>query len=142
MTNLAKNQGSLQPWKGFFDTDDFFRDFWSTKMITNFPAVNASETENVFIVEVAAPGFKKDHFKISVDRGLLKICAEMMAEEKEEVKEFTRREFSFNAFERSFHLPENVKEDNISAVYENGILKLTLPKAENKPNTTKAIAVS
>ncbi len=94
------------------------------------PSVNVVEKPDSFMLEVAAPGLEKGDFKVSVENGCLNISAHK--EKKEEVKEgrYTRREFNYTSFQRSFNLPEGVKPEEVQAAYENGILKVTLPKKE------------
>lgn len=92
------------------------------------PAVNVKETEKEFLLEVAAPGMKKDDFKLEVKEGMLYISAETKMEKEEKEENFTRREFSYTTFSRSFWLPENVKSTDIKAAYKDGILNITLPK--------------
>lgn len=94
------------------------------------PSVNVVEKPDSFMLEVAAPGLEKGDFKVSVENGCLNISAHK--EKKEEVKEgrYTRREFNYTSFQRSFNLPEGVKPEEVHAAYENGILKVTLPKKE------------
>lgn len=114
--------------------DDFFADddslFRRWKNVSAFPSVNVKDEEDCFCLEVAAPGLKKDDFKVEIDKGVLTIKSETKKEEKEETDNFTRQEFSFSSFSRSFWLPENVKSDEVEATYENGILKLVIPKEE------------
>lgn len=106
------------------------------------PAVNVKETEKAFQVELAAPGMKKDDFKIEIDENLLTIRTEQKEEKSEENERFTKREFNYTSFVRSFRLPEDVKQEEISATYENGILKLQIPKLEEeKKSKSRAIAV-
>lgn len=112
--------------------DDFFADdsngFWKNN--ANVPAVNVTESKKAFKVEVAAPGFKKDDFKIEVKNGYLNISAETKEEKEDKDEKYTRREWKYASFERYFSLPENVKSDNIGAKYEDGVLNITLPKTE------------
>lgn len=120
-----------------------FNDFFSREMFdwgesnfsntnTTVPAVNVKESENDFQVEVAAPGMKKDDFKIHLDGNLLTISSESeSSNEDKEGTSFSRREFSYQSFQRSFTLPKEVVDsDNIKAKYEDGLLKLTIPKKE------------
>ena len=111
---------------------------------TTLPAVNINENDNEFNIEMAAPGLKKENFKINYDNGRLMISSEKknQKEEKTEAK-ITRREFSYQSFKRSFIIPEDeVKTDKISAKYENGILKICLPKREEaKPQPAKEIEI-
>lgn len=114
--------------------DELFRaDLGGRQMNFNAPSVppvNIKETESAYEVELSAPGKKKEDFNIEVDNDLLTISSEFKSESNTEEGKYTRREFSFSSFKRSFTLPETVKEDEIKAGYENGILKITLPKKE------------
>jgi HSP20 family protein len=144
MANIAKTSGSLfKPFfSDFFDVDDFFKRSGGELMTFKFPAVNISETEKDFVVEMAVPGFKKEDFKIKVENEVLIIEAEKKEEKVEEEKNYTRKEYSHESFCRSFRLPENVKEDMIMAGYEDGMLKLTLPKTNVEVKAKKEIKVS
>jgi HSP20 family protein len=94
------------------------------------PSVNISETDKEFKIELAAPGLKKEDFKVAVDKGILTISSEKQTEKTEEKKNYWKKEFSYNQFSRSFQLPENTLADKIDAKYENGILNVILPKKE------------
>lgn len=113
--------------------DDFLKPWneWAgfNRAITT-PAVNIRENKNHFEVSVAVPGMKKDDFNIDVDESMLTISCEK--EEKKEEKEdrYTRKEYNYTSFTRSFTLPEDVIKDKIEAVYEDGVLRITLPKTE------------
>jgi HSP20 family protein len=126
--------------------DDFFRD-WSLSNYsdtnTTLPAVNIKENENEFTVEVAVPGMDKDDFKINLDNNILTISSERTVENEENKGKYTRKEYSYQSFERSFNLPKNIVESNqISASYKNGELKITIPKKEEaKPTPPKLIEV-
>lgn len=112
---------------------------------TTLPAVNVKENKDEFKIEVAAPGLKKEDFKLSYDNGRLTISSEFQneAEEKEGDK-VTRREFSYQSFQRSFTVAENVvNAEKISASYKSGILYITLPKREElKPKPSREIKIS
>jgi HSP20 family protein len=97
---------------------------------SNVPAVNVHESETGYTLEVAAPGLQKEHFHINLDGRVLSISAEQKEEKKEENGKWTRKEFSYSSFKRVFTLPENVNENSIEARYENGILTVSVPKAE------------
>ena len=99
----------------------------------NIPSVNIKEGPKEFTLELAAPGMERKDFNIEVENNMLSISAEKKEEKKEGDGEYSRREYSFNSFSRSFTLPENIKEDNIKAKYENGILKVILPKMKESP---------
>ena len=108
------------------------------------PAVNVLDTANDYLVEMAIPGLKKSDFDISIDNDILSISAEVKSEyEDVENENYTRREFGYSSFKRTFTLPESVETDKISARYEDGILKVTLPKREEaKKKPLKNIKVS
>lgn len=128
----------------FFDNDLFDwsnRNYSSTN--TTLPSVNVKEDPNGFEVEMAAPGFEKTDFRVSLNKNLLTISSERKVEnETNEGQRFTRREFSYQSFSRSFTLPEVVQQDDITAKYENGILKVRIPKKEDaKPKPPKQIEI-
>ncbi len=112
---------------------------------STLPAVNVSENEDEYKLDVAAPGMTKNDFKLNYDNGRLTISSERKEEKEEKNGEtFTRREFSYQSFQRSFSVPENViNADKITAKYDNGILHVTLPKREEvKPKPAKEIKIS
>ena len=111
------------------------------KLVTRTPAVNIAETENEFHIELAAPGLKKEDFKISLDKNVLSISADKKAENVEEGKKITKREYSYTSFTRSFTLPETVDHSKIEAEYTDGILKLNVAKREEAKIQTREIAV-
>ncbi|HAV55816.1 Hsp20/alpha crystallin family protein [Aequorivita vladivostokensis] len=100
----------------------------------SIPAVNIIENFPNFVVELAVPGLQKEDFSIEVEEDTLKISSKKAKEQTEENNDsrFRKREFNYQSFERSFKLPENIKTEDIQANYENGILKITLPKEEKK----------
>jgi HSP20 family protein len=115
--------------------------FLSDKLATRVPAVNIAETENEFHVELAVPGLKKEDFKISLDKNVLSVSAEKKAENVEEGKKYSKREYSYNSFVRSFTLPETVDYGKIDAEYTDGILKLNIAKKEEAKFQSREIAV-
>jgi HSP20 family protein len=131
----------------FFDSDlmdwDTFN-FAGENM--TLPAVNVKENDNEFKIEVAAPGLNKEDFKVNYDNGILTISSEKQEEKEEkEGEKVTRREFSYQSFQRSFSVPEDIIDaDKISAKYDNGILYVTLPKHEEakKAKNVKEIKIS
>jgi len=151
MTSLARLSNSLFPSFPSL-VDRFFEGNWMDWRNLNFadedstlPAVNVIENEDEIRIDVAAPGLKKDDFKLNYDNGRLMISSEKKAEhEEKEGKKVTRREFHYQSFQRAFNLPENlVNADKIAAKYENGILHVTLPKREEaKPKPAKEIKIS
>ncbi|MDC6352009.1 Hsp20/alpha crystallin family protein [Zeaxanthinibacter sp. PT1] len=122
-----------------FDIDDFFESQWKRRKMfsdefwngkSGEPAMNIRETDGKFEVEMSAPGFDKKDFEVTLDEGYLHIKAEKTISEEEEEDNYTRREFSYNSFERSLKLPESVKEVPVEANYKNGILHFELVKKE------------
>ena len=113
--------------------DDFFGPDWLGGLATvndTLPAVNIKENEKDFELELAIPGKKKEDFNVEVDNNVLTVSMETRQEDEQKEDNFTRREFSYSSFRRSFTLPETVNEDKINANYEDGILRFTLPKKE------------
>ncbi|HEX8040663.1 MAG TPA: Hsp20/alpha crystallin family protein [Chryseosolibacter sp.] len=152
MKNLVKSNGTLFPaLPSLFD--DFFTRDWLDSSVANWrvpgatlPAVNVMETNDDFRIEVAAPGMKRSDFKVELDNNVLTISSqrEDSNQEKDENGNYTRREFSYQSFQRSFSLPEKkVLGEKISARYVDGILHVTVPKSEDaKVKPVKQIAVA
>jgi HSP20 family protein len=114
-----------------------------SKLGFTVPTVNIKETQKEYLVDLAAPGLERKDFKVEVDNNVLSISVEKKEEKKEEGKDFSRQEFSFNSFFRSFELPENSLGDKIDAKYVDGILKIVIPKkAVTAEKPKKEIAVS
>lgn len=124
MRHLIKT--NFEPlFKNFFDVENDFSFAKNEK-----PAVNISENEKSYELEFAVPGFQKEDLKVKVENSQLLVSAEQKQEsENTEDKKYTRREFSYKSFSRSFYIPEKVNSEAIEAKYENGILYLSLPKA-------------
>lgn len=124
--------------------EDFFADNFKPAVNgISIPAVNISENKTAYKLNVAAPGFKKEDFKLEVQNGYLVISAETKEETEDKDEKYTRQEYSYNSFSRSFSLPEQIKEEDIAAQYEDGLLKVTIPKlkVEETAKMTKQIAV-
>jgi HSP20 family protein len=130
--------------------EDFFRPFtqWFddsgiVRRVADVPAVNIKEENDHYTVSLAAPGLKKDDFHIAVENSLLTISSEKEEEKEEKDNRYTRREYSYTSFSRSFGLPDDVKPDGIDAHYENGELRITLPRKEEakKAAASRRIAV-
>ncbi len=107
----------------------------------HFPPVNIHETKDAYHLELNVPGRSKEDFKISIEDGQLFISFEQKEESKQEDYKTIRREFNFRSFKRSFMVDETVNTDNIQARYENGLLKLLLPKKEQVKESNKQITV-
>ncbi|MDI9355633.1 MAG: Hsp20/alpha crystallin family protein [Chitinophagaceae bacterium] len=123
--------------------DDVFEQDYFNKIAlgTNIPAVNIKENEKEYTIHFGAPGLTKEDFKISLDHNLLSISSEKKTEKTDEKEKYTRREYSFSSFSRSFSLPNNVNSDKIDANYLNGELIITIPKKEIETKVIKQIAI-
>jgi len=124
--------------------DEFFNELPSFgKTINNLftPAANIVETADDYHVELNVPGRNKEDFNITVDKGLLTVSYEKKEEAKSEDLKVIRREFSFQSFKRSFNLDENINAEGIQAKYENGLLKLLLPKLKEEKQPVKNINI-
>ena len=126
--------------------NDFFDNSWMTRTNYTAPAINVIETEKEYEVELAAPGLDKEDFKVHVDEeGLLHIEMEKKSENKEGKKHgrYLRREFSYEKFQQTLVLPDDVECDKIEAKVEKGVLNVRLPKKElvNKPASVKQIDI-
>lgn len=140
MTTLKFNQPTLKTLDSFLD--NLLNDLpVSNNSSMNFPAVNICETKDNYELEFNVPGRKKEDFKITVDKNILSVSFERNQENKEENKQFIKREFTTQSFKRSFTLDEKINVEDINAKYENGILYLTLPKKEEVKVLPKEIAV-
>ncbi|MEM7381811.1 MAG: Hsp20/alpha crystallin family protein [Bacteroidota bacterium] len=118
------------------DHDHFWKEDhngWSSSV----PAVNVSEGKDAFTLELAAPGLSKKDFKVNVDNGLLSISSERKSENEDKQENYTRKEFSYQSFTRSFSLPDTIEANKIKANYANGLLQVALPKKEEKQLTAK-----
>ena len=126
--------------------DDFFNTDFMPRANTTAPAVNVKETDKNYVMELAAPGIKKEYCRVAINEdGNLTIAIENKMEHKEENKKhhYLRREFSYSNYEQSYTLPDDVERDKISAKVENGILTVVLPKVEKEEKKiAKAIEVS
>ncbi|MBL7747977.1 MAG: Hsp20/alpha crystallin family protein [Chitinophagaceae bacterium] len=126
----------FKPWNEWFDNGGI----WG-KMI-NVPAVNITEHKDQYEVALAVPGMKKDDFKIDVEGNMLTISSEKEETKEEKEKKFTRKEYNYSSFSRTFTLPEEINKEKIEAMYEDGVLKIALPrKEEARKPSAKHIAV-
>ena len=136
-------ESAVSPWlKDFFNVENMFtRDGWHNGQM---PAVNISEDDKTYFVEVMAPGYKKEDFKVDVEDDVLTISAETKSESgtNGNNKQYSRREYNYTSFTRSFRLPENAKDDAITATYKDGILQLDVPKTKNETKSSKQIKIS
>jgi HSP20 family protein len=118
----------FRPWESLFDLNG--GSLLNTLHPISIPSVNIVENKDNYEVSLAAPGMKKDDFKIDIDVNTLTISAEKEEKKVENEERYTRKEFNYTSFSRSFSLPDWVNKDKIDASYENGLLKLILPKTE------------
>ena len=125
----------------FFASPEFARHNYET---FSKPAVNIIENLPSFVVELAAPGIAKEDFTIEVEEDTLKIATKKAEEKTGDTSEssYKRREFNYKNFERSFILPENINTEDIQANYENGVLRVTLPKMEEQKALKKMVEIS
>lgn len=138
-------------FNNFFD-DLFSKEFfdWNEKNFSlsgdTLPSVNIKEEDKNYSIDLAVPGMKKEDFKIELDKNVLTISSEKKEEHEEKDKngKYTRKEFSYASFSRSFNLPADIVEsDHIGASYKDGILHVTIPKKEPvKPQQAKSISIS
>ena len=109
---------------------------------TSVPAVNIKNNERDFELELAVPGFKRDDFTVEVDNDVLTISSEVKTENEETKDNYTRKEFSFSSFKRAFTLPETVDGSKIDAKYEDGVLRVVLPKREESlPKPKRLVSI-
>jgi HSP20 family protein len=142
MTLVKVNNHAARNLSGF--VDEFFQDLPHTlgrEGSFAFPPVNIHETKEAYHLELSAPGRSKEDFQLSVDKGQLTVAFEKKEETKTEDYKTIRKEFSFKSFKRSFSLDDKIDSDGIQAKYENGVLKLYLPKKEQVKETTKQIPI-
>ena len=144
--SIIKKESKAPAWgsvfSDFFDNDRFFNnaDFFNKKEC--LPAVNVKENDNTFEVELAAPGLKKENFSIFIENDVLYISAEKKEEANEEKDNYTRREFNYSSFNRSFSLPKNIDSNSIQAKYKDGVLNLVLAKKERSKDQSKQIEIA
>jgi HSP20 family protein len=124
-----------------FDNDRYFDSDWLRR--SSVPAVNVKETDKGYEIEVAAPGLTKEDFDIGVEQRVLTVSSQKKNERTETEKNgYTRREFSYTSFSRSFALPEEVNEEDVKASYTDGVLRITLTRLpEKQQKRRKAIEV-
>ncbi len=156
LMNISKNghnartysNVSHRNWSNWIDdlfNVDAFPSTFTNNLTPEFsvPKVNVRETKDDYFVDMAVPGMKKTDFNIDLDNELLTISAEAKEENENSEDTFTRREFGYKSFKRTFTLPESIDESKIKAKYEDGILSIQLPKREDaKPKPARTIKIS
>ena len=148
MTLIRANSNYYPSFSSLFD--DFFNAELGDWRRNNFsptnatlPKVNVKEDEDSFTIEVAAPGMEKEDFDVQLDHNRLTISSQKETEKSEEAEKYTKREFAYHSFQRSFTLPDSANGEKIDAKYNNGILTLSIPKRdEAKPKPVKRISIN
>lgn len=136
----TKKNGTVPGFNNVFDS--IFNDtFFADRMLTRVPAANISETAEHFHIELAAPGLKKEDFKLKLERDMLSISVEQNNQAHEQERSYAKREYSYSSFVRAFTLPESANADGIEAVYTDGILCITIPKREEAKIVTRQIEI-
>ena len=138
--NNQKNNALMPGFNDVFESifnDTFFND----RMVTRVPAVNISESENNYHVELAAPGLKKEDFKLNLERNQLTISVEQSADHQDNQKNYSKREYSYSSFGRSFTLPESADDSQINATYTDGILRIDIAKREEAKMVRRQIEI-
>lgn len=138
--NGAKNTGLMNDFNDVFGS--IFTDaLLPNHLITKMPAVNISETNDQYHIEMAVPGLKKEDFKVNIEGDVLTISAEVKKEEKKEEKQYKKQEFSYTSFLRSFTLPDSVDADSVDASYKDGVLVIEVAKKEEAKNAVRQIEI-
>lgn len=129
--------------RGFNDVfESVFNDtFMSDRMISRVPAVNVSETDTEYHIELAAPGLKKEDFKVDLTENVLTISAEKKTEQTESDKKYNKREYSYSSFVRSFALPDSINDEHIEAEYNDGVLRIAVEKMEESKTPSRQIEI-
>ena len=142
--NTGSSFPSLSTWFDDFSLNEFpslFSSNFNTGI--SLPKVNIKEVSDAFIVEMAVPGLKKSDFEINLENNILSISAELKEEQENNDEGYTRREFGYSSFKRTFTLPETVNDSKINASYNEGILLVQLPKKEEaKQKPARTIKIS
>ncbi len=143
--NLIKRNSFIPSSTSLFD-DFFSRDLfdWSKSEGNGLvPRVNIKENNDGFSVDIAAPGMKKEDFQVELDNDMLTVSSEVSQNQEGKDERYTRKEFSYHAFRRSFYLPNTVEVDEINATYKDGILNLWIPKREEaKKKPARMISIN
>lgn len=135
------NSGLLSPVFNDIFENLFNDSFISDRMVSRVPAVNISETDNHYHIELAAPGLKKEDFKINLERNVLTISAEKQNEQTENDKQYNKREYCYTSFVRSFTLPESADDAGIAAGYTDGVLKIDVAKKAEAKTASRQIEI-
>lgn len=139
--NSDRKNSALMP--GVNDIfENFFNDsFFTDRMVTRVPAVNIGETADEYHIELAAPGLKKEDFKIRVENKVLTISVEQQRDNTVNEKKYNKREYSYSSFVRSFTMPDGADDSRVEATYTDGILTISLPKKEEAKSVSRQIEI-
>ncbi len=141
-----ENGSALRPrfrslFDDFWGADKFFEGRWAPSHLFKMPAVNIKDNKKNFEIEVAAPGLTKEDFEVTVDNNIINISCEKEESKESKDDNYTREEFNYSAFSRSFSLPENVDTETVDAKYKEGVLTLTLTKTAIEEPVSKKIRI-
>lgn len=148
MTLMRRSNSMWPNLNTFFDdfiSRDFFDSTWNRNSATGttIPAVNIVETKDDFQVEMAAPGMSKKDFHVELDNDMLTISSEKQTTHEDNDRSYARQEFNYLSFKRSFYLPNTVESEKIKAIYQDGVLRLVIPKKEEaKQKPVRQISIS
>jgi HSP20 family protein len=143
--SIVERKHQLNPLQKSFWNDLFDRELAWPSLLRDgemLPAINIKESENQYDLDLAVPGYKKDDFNVSIEKGVLTIKAEVKEEKEEKKDGYSRKEFSYRSFERNFALPDHVNEDSVQSKYENGLLHIILPKISKEVDVEKRKNIS
>lgn len=135
------NGNALMPGVNDIFESIFNETFFNDRMITRVPAVNISETENNYHIELAAPGLKKEDFKLNLERNNLSISVEQTTDQQDNQKNYNKKEYSYTSFVRSFTLPDSADDSSIAASYNDGILRIDIAKREEAKAVRRQIEI-
>jgi HSP20 family protein len=143
MSTLVKTHFANPAYLNGFFGKDLFNEVSTPAFAGSVPAVNVVESKEGFRIEVAAPGLQKSDFKLNLEKNQLTISAQKEQKEKDTSEKYTRREFKYASFQRTFTLPNSIDGDKIEATYNEGVLNIALPKREEaKEKPARAIEVA
>ena len=139
--NHGKKENALsQDFNNVFDS--IFNDtFFSDRLVSRVPAANIAETQDHYHIELAAPGLKKNDFKLNLERNLLSISVEQQRQSDPEQKNYNKKEYSYNSFVRAFTLPDSADINSIEAAYTDGLLLITIAKKEEAKMVSRQIEI-
>ncbi len=137
--NFENSSSLSQLLDGFVNST--IGDFIGSDFINSHPRANVMESKTSFSIQLAAPGLSKSDFKITMEGDQLKVSAKTKMDEVKEKEKFTRREFNYGEFSRSFNLPESIDRKNVKAGYKEGILSITLPKLAEENTQERNIEI-